>query len=363
MRALSLSKTARRGDEMEHWIAKHTGFSVRKRIRLYQRLYRFTSSNISVGKALEMIWARYNRARDPRRTVFRRMIESNMNAGRSVADSMAAYIPAAERLLIFAGEEANKIASGFKQSIFVAGAVREMRKALTGALMYPLVLFVMLSAMLVGMALKFVPVMLQMAPLSQWPTISLITYYVGMGVKSYGAWILGGLIVGVIVAVRTLPVWVGKTRAWCDRFVPPWTIYRQYTSAIFLISLSALTDAGRPIETAVNQLAVIAGPWMRNHLNTMHQRIIEGENPGRALNTGWLDKETCGDLEDYSAAGTLDSALAQIGKDTVEDAIDKIKGSAMVIRFLMMALVAVAIIIIYVGMVALVLQVAQKARR
>ncbi len=360
LRAVSLAKTGRQGDEFEHFLALHFAFGVKKRMRLYQRLYRFTEQGIAASKAFQMIWTRYHRTRDARRAAFRRMIESCTSLGRSVSEAMSPYIPPHERLLIYAGEDSNSLPQGFDKARYVAGALREMKAVLLKNLAYPIMLFGLLAALFYGLAVWAMPTMLKMAPLEKWPPLSRIVYYIGYGVQHMGVILLVAVIAGIIAIMRTLPRWHGPVRDWLDQWIPPWTIHREYQSAIFLISMAALTEAGRPVETAIRQLNQIASPWLRRHLTEINQRALAGESAGRAFNTGMVDKETCGDLEDYSSAGGLEKALHQIGKDTIEDAVDKIAKASRVLNGVLILAVTAAIGLVYGGIMMLSLSIAHS---
>jgi len=360
-RTLSLSKTGRRGDEIELRWAGLVHFGAKKRMRLYQRLQRFTARGIPLKRSIEIMWQRLNRARDSRRAVFRRLIEQ-MGEGVTFTKAMEPFLPGAERLLIFAGEDSGRIHTGFEQASFVAEAVKKMRSAVIGTMAYPAVLFVMLCLILWGMASQFIPILLQVAPLNEWPAVSQVLYYVAMTVQTAGIWILLALFGVAIMVAKSLPTWTGNGRAFVDRWVPPFTTYREYQGSIFLISLAALIAADRPDVQAIRQLAQISRPWLRSHLTTMHAALLAGQSPGRALDTGLLNAEVCGDVEDYASAGAFDQAVAQIGKETVEDAIIRIASSAAVVKYVMMALVAASILLVYSGVIFVVLQVAQKAQ-
>ena len=251
---------------------------------------------------------------------------------------------------------------GFAQAAYVAKAVNAMRNAVTSTLSYPAVLFVMLCMILWGMSTQFIPILLQIAPLSQWPTVSLVLYYVATTVQVAGLWILIGLGIGAALVMKSLPTWTGPGRAFADKWLPPYTTYREYQGSIFLISLAALIQSGRPDSDAIKQLAQISRPWLRSHLTKMHTALLTGVTPGIAFDTGLLSAEVCGDVEDYTTAGGFDQAVAQIGTETVEDAIVRISTSASLVKYVMMALVAGSILLIYSGIIFVVLDVAQRAQ-
>jgi type II secretory pathway component PulF len=348
-------------DRAEHQLAKSLNFGAKQRIRLYQRLERFTKRGFDFKRAIDSMYIRYNREKDPRRAVFRRLL-NRLQDGDRFSAAIAEYVPAAERLMISAGEEASQISDGFEQAAFVADAVKRMSSTLRSALIYPTILMLLLSAILAGISLQFVPTMLQMAPVETWPAVSKAVYNLANAVTGWGPWLVATFVVGLFFALRTLPTWTGPTRRFCDRWFPPWTIYREYQGSTFLISLAALVAAGRPVDGALRHISSIATPWLRWHLARMTRALQEGVQPGRALRTGLLDKETSGDIEDYSNAGAFEAALGAMGRESIEDSILRIKAAANILTVLSLVAVAGTIVLVYTGMIFLVMDVAQQAR-
>jgi toxin co-regulated pilus biosynthesis protein E len=68
---------------------------------------------------------------------------------------------------------------------------------------------------------------------------------------------------------------------------------------------------------------------------------------GRALNTGLLDDETAGDVEDYSRLGSFSDAIYVLGSRSLEAGIVQIQMRMGVIKNLLLVLVAGSIIWIY----------------
>jgi len=349
----------RRGDEFEHWFARRFNFGAKARIRLYERLERFTTRKKPIREALESIWARYHRKKDARRAVFRRLVEQMAGAGSSFSSAIAPYIPPAERLMLFAGEEGAKLPVGLQKARFVAEAVQKMRKALISELRYPVLLVVFLAVMLVVIAYQLVPIMLQMAPLSKWPPVSMMLYYIATAVKVAGIWFVAFVFAAAVLIARTIDTWTGPMRRFADKYLPPWTIYRVYQGSTFLISIAALIEAGRPIDVALKQITPISKPWLREHVVAMLQQLSAGVPPGRAIDTGLLDDEVCGDIEDYGSAGAFDQAIGAVGQDTISDSIERIALQAGVVRGVLMLMVAAGILLVYGGMFFLVLETAR----
>ena len=350
-----------RTDRVEHWFAKTFNFGGKGRVRFYRKMERFTKNSFAHVKALQLMWTRYHRDGDTRRAVLRRVIDA-MGDGMKFNQAIAPYIPPIERLIIAAGEQRGREAEGFQQCIFVAEASNRMRRALTSQLFYPVVLGLLLALMLWMVADQFVPAMLDMLPLAEWPAIARALYGLSVAVQSYGVATVVVIGVVTILILASLPRWTGPLRRFADRWLAPYVVYREYQGSTFLIALGSLVAAGRPVEATLEQFSLMATPWLKAHLEKMRAALNAGERPGRALRTGLLYRETEGDIEDYDAANSFDSALAAMGTETIEDGIERITSAAGVLRILMMFLAAGLLLFIYASAIFLVLTVKERTK-
>ena len=352
----------------EHAIASlQLRSSADERVRLYERLERFVSHKVPLDEAIGSIYARLSRpkkglfgreSRDGRRHVYERIL-SRLRRGLPFAEAAKEYLPSAEMVMVLVGEQSSNEAEGFRQARFVADVVRRMRGALVGALTYPAVLLAMGCGFLAVIAAKFGPMMLEMAgdrPVGAWPLASRILYQLAEAVSSYGiAAAIGAVVLGYAV-LYSLPRWherMGGMRRVLDRWMPPYTIYREYQSASFLIAIGALVKASVPVDEALARIASISAPWVKWHLRKMLVSVRKGVDPGAAFNTGMLGDEVVGYIEDFNRAGGLDEALTVVGVESVEDSIRRVQRSSAVIGFGAMLLVVGMIVLIYAGMIAM----------
>jgi type II secretory pathway component PulF len=190
-----------------------------------------------------------------------------------------------------------------------------------------------------------------LSPLERWPPVSRALHLLATLVHDHGIGIATGLIVGLVMALWTLPRWMGRGRAFCDRYLPPWTVYREYQSSVLLIAIAAMTAASQSLEDAVGDMQGAASPWMRRHLQRIRIGLREGWEPPRALDTGLFDKELIGRFEDYQSAGALLQVLARIGERAVRDANRRIAATASVIRNALFFVVGGLLLWTYAGVV------------
>jgi toxin co-regulated pilus biosynthesis protein E len=82
-------------------------------------------------------------------------------------------------------------------------------------------------------------------------------------------------------------------------------------------------------------------PWLKDHINRMLRKLrVSGSDYGKALDTGLLDDETAGDIQDYARLSTFEKAVYSIGEKTLVKTVKSIEAKMGVIRYLMMFMAA-----------------------
>lgn len=331
------------------------------RRRFYDRMMRSAKGSIPPDRSLETRHLRFLKKKDVRRHVIKELVDE-LRDGTRLSDAMAAFIPPSERLMIASGEMLGRTEDGFHWARYVADSTAKMAKAVKGAMTYPVILCVLLGLLLVLTSYRMVPVMLDIAPLEKWPPVSKLLHTVATGVTTWGLPALVVLLLVLSVAFWSLARYVGPARSFLDRWIPPYNLYREYQAALFLIALSALMKAGRPFEDAVHSISAIASPWLKRHMVEIADRAGDGRVLSEALNTGLLPADVVDDIEEYCQVGSFDAAIGSIGEYIVDDAIERLTASAMVIRILLMFAVAGGIVLVYAGMVFLVMTIAVASK-
>jgi toxin co-regulated pilus biosynthesis protein E len=350
------------GDRFKHALAKQLNFGAKSRIRLFERFESYCVSDIDVRTAVLKMWKRYARNDDMRVAVFRRVHE-DLTEGLKINEALDPYITPSESMVIGAADRAGKLGEGFAQAAFVADAAKRLRSAVVGSLVYPVILTLMLSAFLWGISAKFIPVMLDILPLDAWPMVSRALYHVASFVSGYGLITLVVFVVLTAISIYYLPRWRGPGRAWADRFVPMYRVYREFAASTFLIGLSGMIGAGEPLDAALMHIRRHTTQWQSHHIRKMLASLRDGDPAGQALNTGMIAAEAAGDIEDFADAGNFDRAIKRVGHTTVEDSITSIKAVMLAINILMLFLTAGMLLLLYAGMILVVMTVAQHARQ
>jgi type II secretory pathway component PulF len=321
--------------KFEHALAK-LSFTTAERLALYEMLAAMLTDGLPLDDCLRKLYEYDSRAKAPLATILKKWID-RMGEGASFQEAIKDEVPAQELSLIAAGMGANDAVSGFRQAcILVKGRMR-LTGEIVSALSYPAVLVLMMIGILVSTALWMLPLFAKDIPVTKWGPWGQALYTVSKAITAYGPYALVAGVALIALVVWSMPRWTGTGRAQADKVIP-WSIYRMFSGAMFLLSLSALLKAGVPLGEAVRQVRTIASPWVRDHLALMQRSLSSGKSYAVALNTGLLDKPLMRQVSIYSELTAFDHAIKSIGERAIDATVDRVRAQAAVIRALIMFL-------------------------
>jgi len=321
-------------------------FSLKKRISLYERLEQFLEAGIDVVNALTSIRNRYAKAKDFRAKIMDRWLQA-LAKGQRFENAIRPWIPATEHMLISAGERGEGLRKGLKEATVMSMASARTKAAIIAGTMYPLALVGMLFGMLIMFQTKMAPVFITLKPLASWPSSGKTLYNVSYFVQHYLWVVVLGLFSIAMLIGMTMGRWRGRIRRVFD-YLPPWSVYRGYMASSFLIGLSSLMTAGVANYDALTLMRRTAMPWMRDHLEKMMAMMaLGGTNQGEALDTGLLDKEVAGDVQDYSRLGSFQMAIQKLGARALEEGVKVIEARMAIVKNVMLVAVVATVAWIY----------------
>lgn len=335
-------------------------FGLKKRISLYDRLSSFLDASIPIVDAIDTIAARYAKNSDARANVLGNWSQG-MAAGMRFSDAVKPWVPASEHMLIAAGESGKGLVVGLMEASHLSKASAKAKATIIGGSIKPLVLFLLLFLLFVGVRLKMVPIMLELLPLEKWPSGGKMLYALSDFITNdLWVFIILFIVLGIVIA-KTISRWTGPVRDKFDK-LPPWSVYRIYQASSFLVGLSCLMEAGIPLHDALSVMYDNGSPWLRVHLGRMLSSLQRmGENHGAALNTGMLDSETAGDVEDYSKLQNFTEAIHTIGDDSLQRSVGRIQTVMDGLGYAIMGMVAGVTAWLYTAFIFLTLAVSESA--
>lgn len=314
----------------------------RKRVALYRRLGRFSSRGFDSKIVIENMLMQARK----RNLYSVPLLEGwlrQINNGQRFSDVIGPYIPSSEQLAIASGESSGDMTHGFDMAVYISQSNAKIVSAVKTGLSYPLFLLVMLAGLLAFIA-YITPVMADMFPPEQWPPLSKALYHVSSAVRSFGILAALAAVCATIMAVLSLPRWVGPVRDSVEKILPPWSIYREVQGGLFLVTLAGIVNAGSPIDDALRRLRRIASPWLSAHLAKAVYAIAEGRRPSEALDTGLISEGLADDLQAYDRAGAMNESIVMLGQDCVQLVVEGVESICMKLRIAVMLAVAVGMV-------------------
>lgn len=315
-------------------------FGLSARISLYERLADFLDNKFPIDDTLETISLRYKKQKDYRADILN-IWRKKIAIGQKFSEAIKDHVPSAERILIASGESGSGgLPQGLREAIRLSKSMAAVKTAIIAGVSYPLALVGMMCLLIAMFATQISPIFKSILPVSQWPesgqTLDMISEFV---VVKW--WIVLGIICAIGYALAYLmPRWSGSGRQIADNF-PPFSIYREYQGASFLIALSSMMISGISLNESLLKIQAKGSPWLKNHINKMLKKLrVAGSEYGKTMDTGMLDQETAGDIEDYSKLSSFEQAVYRIGENTLKKSIIKINARMAVLKNLMLACVA-----------------------
>lgn len=330
------------------------------RRRLWLKLAKLIGNGVQILQAIESIKDRRIAAGDGGQpeTLALAAWATAIHNGARLSNAIRGWVTVEEMMLISAGEQSGK----FELALRSAARVMDARKKIVGAvfsgLSYPFVLIAMAFAVLFLFGFKIVPAFSNVMKGAEWHGLAK-----GMIILSSFAqhwlWLVAPLFVALIVFFFvSLPYFDGPLRIKLDRY-PPYSIYRMMQGSTWLIALASMVDAGLRIEVALEQLADNSGPWLNRRISECLAGMRSGRNMGEALARAgydFPDREIIEDLGVYSSLSGFDEALAMLGREWLDEAVEQIEARMKVVFGVSILTVGGLIAFLVSGMMAMQLQ-------
>ncbi|WP_415912604.1 type II secretion system F family protein [Neptuniibacter sp. QD37_11] len=327
-------------EKVDFWVLKKT-FSAKMRLEMYEAIL----TQLEDGQPIEMIirslsqeYKKYNK-KDNRAKILDNISELISESG-SLAEPLSQWVPNNEVMLIQAGEKTGKLADAIRNCIEAVNSIMAIRGAIISKSVYPVVLFSALIGFLLLFALSIIPQISEIMDPATWPPTLKVQHTMSEFIKNWGIFAALGFVGFVILVGWSLANWTHDIRIKFFDKLPPWSIYKAYSSSLFLISLSSLVKSGVPLSDAVNQLIEHANPITRKHLIRIRKGLSDGRSIGDLLSGGILIRKTAITVAVMAKGSDFKKSLERIGKRAIEDGIGAIKVLTGVMNNLALLMVA-----------------------
>jgi type II secretory pathway component PulF len=270
------------------------------------------------------------RKRDPALALLYRQILKNSMKG-SLAEAMRGVAPPSELMVLNAAQISGdeSVAAGLKFLSETVEKTESMTRVIKGAVNYPLFLLTLMAAIATGFSYFAVPVLEEIMTVDKWPFAGKVLHGVSMMIRNYGLLIVAIFLVMLGIFFYSLGNWTGNLRVRADRYLP-YSLYRDYSGALLIVSLASLMRSGVSLRSALEQALQYANPWMRWHLRKILLRLSSSSATGfgQAFATGVLSPDLEDRITDASERQDPVQAFVKIGVGSIDRIAISIEGSA-----------------------------------
>lgn len=318
-------------------------FDAPTRIRTWKKLAMQAHYGLPLKDSLRALRDQAQRRNLALTRVFDTMLEY-MGSGHHLDTALTGYASPEEIMLIASGQKAGKLPDGLRMAAELLEARRKIVGAVSGALAYPLFLFLLASAMLAIVALYVMPELVQLSDPGNWTGFARGLYLISAFIGSWGGVALfAALAGGVLTLILTLPLWTGAARCVADRF-PPWSMYRLTVGGVWLFTLSTLMRSGMQLSHILHTMLTSdnTSPYLRERIQAVNNQVGRGENIGDALYLCGLDfpdRELIDDFRIYAGLPHFKDQLQDFARDWLQEGIAVIQRKARLLNVAFLLLI------------------------
>ena len=270
------------------------------------------------------------RKKNPSLALLYRQILRNSMKG-SLADAMRGIAPPSELMVLNAAQVSGdeSVASGLRFLSDTVEKTERMTRVIRGAVNYPLFLLVLMAAIATGFSFFAVPVLEEIMTVDKWPAAGKALHAVSLMIRHYGLLMAVVFVLLLGAFFYSLGNWTGNWRVRADRYLP-YSLYRDYSGALLIVSLASLMRSGVSLRSALEQALQYANPWMRWHVRKILMRLSSSNaaNFGQAFATGVLSPELEDRITDASERQDPVQAFVKIGVGSIDRISISIEASA-----------------------------------
>jgi len=319
----------------------------KNRVAIYEKLQTYTEDDMILNLALDTIYK--SAAQSKRGYAFLvNRINDHVKNGATLSEAMEPYVPSEDVAIMKAGDVSGKLAGALEKLVTSLTKMREMVK---NASIKAVVFFVYL-ALSIGLSTYIsisvggtVEQVMSFAPNVQLSGASEGYLNYGKFMKDYYPFVIG-IIVAIIISVMIrLPKGKGKLREFLQKYIMPFTTYRQFVVSRFYLSWSTLEASGMKMNDSVSLLRRYASNYLDYYLSIILNRLRNAEPPKEAFFVELFDLETRNEFSAYSESSkNLSVAVEKMAKNQLVKAESSINRAA-TIGFVLITAILSAIII------------------
>ena len=315
-------------------------FTQHLRLELFKKMIPFVEDGVDLHQLIGLLAKEYATLskNDCRALVLKEWYESMENAN-NFSTTLAPWVSSTDSMMISTGEKGGKLVNSLNNVIKANEDTKRIKSTIKSALGYPAFLLLVLMGIMTLSSVKIIPTLEEIMPYDSWPS-GAQSFYNFTNFFTDNWIIMLFSFIGLIYLVKySFDNWTNPLRKYAD-IAPPWSSYRSISSAMFLISLSALMAAGMPAYDAIKSLSEYSSLYVKQQLSKTISLMDNGRGLGDSLDTSFMNKETGMDIRIYSQASDATKSMDRVGRNAIENTISSVSGAASLVRIIIMASVA-----------------------
>ena len=257
-------------------------------------------------------------------------IEAAVRNGGQFAQALGPHVPYAERQIVASGEVVG--GKGIGEAMGLVLMVREMTSEIRGAffaaLLAPMGYVISLWACLAVIGVQVTPEFLPIVSLAKWGFWGKLMYYMGEMASSWVGVVLGAALIGLVIwAFWARDNWTGRGRVFCDRWLFPFTLFRDIDGFVLVMTYSALLRSGMSDTGALVTLIDGSSPYVRHRLAPIPVRMKNGIDLAgafRAAKFGFPSEDLVDEIGAYAGFADFPVKLEAVGRSFAKKLVKRL---------------------------------------
>ena len=333
-------------EKIQLWLAKLSFASIR--VDFYEDLAEALDDNAALVDEIQKLADRAEEEKDVTAPLFKLWLRRMDD--RSFPLALIDTVPDSDVMILESAEASGNLSAGLRFLNQSIEAANQMKTSLRGAVMG----FVFFSSLIVGLLFAYsfygISIIEQVVPPDAWPWVGQVLRDTAHFVTDY-AWYISGIgISGTVLYLWSLPNWRGSLRVKADRYLPFYSIYRDFNSAKFRVMMAALMTNKVSLTEALDKISQRASPWLQWHIRSILFRLdYESDQPAKAFDTGIFSKRDTWRFIDYGERNSFPVAVGKLGLQSMKKVTESVSRSAQTINKLLLLVSGCMMAFIIVG--------------
>jgi len=261
-------------------------FNAEMRLKIYRRMSRLLRRGEDQLAMLKNLYKVVSKNGKRKNSVEARIVNDwlrRREMSETLAGAIGHWVPFEEVVLLEAAIRDGDYSTVLPDIEAVLKGRKGIAGAITGALLYPVLLFTASCILLTSFAQSIIPGFLQSLPKGQpLPSEAELVMNAGSILGDYWFAIIA-LVFGFASLVPVLLVrWTGKGREYLE-YIPPFSIYRMIQGVSFLKAYAVLRNSGLPQRESVEKILQNSKGYMRSRIMPVPVLIRGGKTFAEAL--------------------------------------------------------------------------------